>query len=285
MNKKLKVSVLKQIIVFFLIIITIGISTSCKSRKHIVEIEEKPSEALLLVNELNSGQLPFNSLLIKFSGKLLNGDSKISVKGTIKIQKDSIIWISVSPGFGIELARLVLSRDSVKIIDKLNSTYYVGDYDYFNRKYQVQIDYFALQSILLNKYFQYNDSKNEIIYKDLISEDIDKSIVCIKIPIDKNNQILSSVDGAKILEKIFINKQTKKILKFSLEDNFEHKKMEIEYAEFQKVNKLLFPKEINLNIETISNSMNFALKYSKVVVDKKMKYPFKVSKKYKRISY
>jgi hypothetical protein len=247
------------------------------------EIPETPSKALLIVKEVNSAQIPFNNLFLKFSGKLINDESKIGIKGTIKIQKDSLIWISVNPGIGIELARIVLSRDSVKIIDKINSTYYIGDYEYFNRNYKIQIDFFLLQSILLNKYFQYDDTEINSIHKNMIFEETDSNIVCVKIPIDANNQVLASIEGSKILQEIFIDRQLNKITKISIADNFEKKKMNIDYNEFQKVNKLLFPKLINLNISNESNSMDFSLKYSKVVVDKKMRFPFKISKKYKRI--
>jgi hypothetical protein len=277
------VSKFKQIANIFLIILIIGSASSCKLQKHLFEIPETPSKALLIVKEVNSAQIPFNNLFLKFSGKLINDESKIGIKGTIKIQKDSLIWISVNPGIGIELARIVLSRDSVKIIDKINSTYYIGDYEYFNRNYKIQIDFFLLQSILLNKYFQYDDTEINSIHKNMIFEETDSNIVCVKIPIDANNQVLASIEGSKILQEIFIDRQLNKITKISIADNFEKKKMNIDYNEFQKVNKLLFPKLINLNISNESNSMDFSLKYSKVVVDKKMRFPFKISKKYKRI--
>ncbi|NJO89334.1 MAG: DUF4292 domain-containing protein [Chloroflexia bacterium] len=43
---------------------------------------------------------------------ILRSTKTITLKGNLRIQKDSLIWISLS-GFGIEAARLKCTKDSV----------------------------------------------------------------------------------------------------------------------------------------------------------------------------
>ncbi|TCJ13308.1 DUF4292 domain-containing protein [Flaviaesturariibacter flavus] len=46
-----------------------------------------------------------------------------NVNATIRMQKDSAIWISANALLGIEAIRAYITRDSVKILDKLNKVY------------------------------------------------------------------------------------------------------------------------------------------------------------------
>ena len=38
--------------------------------------------------------------------------------------RDSAIWLSISPLLGIEAVRVLLTKDSVKALDRLNNIYY-----------------------------------------------------------------------------------------------------------------------------------------------------------------
>ena len=49
----------------------------------------------------------------KFSASFIMNGEKTSIKGTIKIKPDSIIWISLSPGLGVEIARIKATKDSI----------------------------------------------------------------------------------------------------------------------------------------------------------------------------
>lgn len=51
------------------------------------------------------------------------------VNATIRCRKDSILWITITPGFGIEAARLRFTRDSATVIDKINNQYLTLSYE------------------------------------------------------------------------------------------------------------------------------------------------------------
>lgn len=56
----------------------------------------------------------------------VDGDSK-SFKAQVRSVQDSAALLSVVPALGIEVARLLLTRDSVKVLDKLHDQYFIGD--------------------------------------------------------------------------------------------------------------------------------------------------------------
>jgi Domain of unknown function (DUF4292) len=89
--------------------------------------------------------------------KYLNGTASISVEGgtvpsvtlaaQFNLQKDSGIVVSVSK-FGFEVGRVLLRPDSVYIVNRINSNYYVRDYKFVEKELQFPLTYQDLQSFL-----------------------------------------------------------------------------------------------------------------------------------------
>ncbi len=77
-------------------------------------------------------------------------DEYLSVGGTanLLLRRDSMIWLSVRK-LGFEVARALITPDSVHVIDRLNNEYLAEGLDYLAREYKVPADFKALQAIIL----------------------------------------------------------------------------------------------------------------------------------------
>lgn len=53
--------------------------------------------------------------------KMETPERSMSGSGHLKIRKDSLLWLSVSPALGIEVLRAQISQDSVQILDRVNN--------------------------------------------------------------------------------------------------------------------------------------------------------------------
>ncbi len=67
---------------------------------------------------------------------------------SIRMQKDSLIWLSISK-LGIEGARVLIARDSVRILDKINRQYAVADYGTISRQFRFPLSFEWLQALLV----------------------------------------------------------------------------------------------------------------------------------------
>jgi hypothetical protein len=120
----------------------------------------KEEGADYLFARLKEKELKFDWFSAKFSAEYSNKGKETSFNGQIRIRKDSLIWISLTPMLGIEAVRLMISQDSVKMINRLNDTYFLGDYEYVNRFLNTNIDFDLLQAFLLGNDLQfYEDGK------------------------------------------------------------------------------------------------------------------------------
>lgn len=74
-----------------------------------------------------------------------------SFKAQVRSVHDSAAWISVIPALGIEMARLLLTRDSLKMLDKLHDTYFIGDTIAAKAKFGMQPSLSLLQEALFGR--------------------------------------------------------------------------------------------------------------------------------------
>ena len=83
-----------------------------------------------LYNNIIDSSLNYSAIYFKkFSVSVDNNGKKNSYKGVMKIQRDSAIWISMTAPLGIEVARILITQDSVKFIDRYHKEYFKGDFN------------------------------------------------------------------------------------------------------------------------------------------------------------
>lgn len=86
------------------------------------------------------------------------GKAQINMKGNkqganlaLRMRRDSIIWVSAGLA-GIEGVRAVLTRDSVRVMNRLDKTYFSGGYDYLSKLLNVPVSFAQMQALLLGDY-------------------------------------------------------------------------------------------------------------------------------------
>lgn len=71
------------------------------------------------------------------------------VNATLKMYRDSAIWVSVNAILGIEAIRLLITKDSVKLLNKLDKTYALRGIDFLQEATKLPLDLFTLQNLII----------------------------------------------------------------------------------------------------------------------------------------
>jgi hypothetical protein len=74
---------------------------------------------------------------------------KYDVNAHIRMQKDSILWVSITAIFGIEGLRAIISKDSVKILDKQNKIYTARSVSYLQEITELPLTLTDLQQLII----------------------------------------------------------------------------------------------------------------------------------------
>src|ERR1700761_6298074 len=128
---------------------------SCKAKKQLIA-SRKPADstkaATNLTDKLNaikSTQLNFNTFSGKAHAKLNVNGSKYDVTLNIRIAKGKKIWVSITAIAGIEVARALITPDSITVINKLQVLYLKKPFGYVYNYTSRQVDYTSLEAILV----------------------------------------------------------------------------------------------------------------------------------------
>ena len=65
----------------------------------------------------------FEWMTAKMSGELKTENGELPISGTLRMRRDSAIWISASGLMGMEAGRVLVTQDSVIVVNRLDKTY------------------------------------------------------------------------------------------------------------------------------------------------------------------
>jgi len=261
---------------------------SCKTPQTIIRKREiKNISPQLLYDSLVNNYGEIQDFSGKFKATITRDKKTTSVAGLIKIKNDSVIWASVNPGFGIEVARVLLRPDSAYLIDRLNSTFYKGEYSYIEKLANIETNYFAIQAIFLNTlpFFASIDTAGFFNSAVIKKENNGKFI-----ELENNQKRIIKKGGRKmnlptIFEKIKIDNTTLKISEIFLKDFKEDREVIVNYSDFaySDVIKTDFPQIINIRVIQNNNSYTITIKFTKQQFNVLNEYQFSIPESYKPI--
>ncbi len=268
---------LNYLLILVFLFSTVGIS--CKIKRTIKEpIKEEGPEYLF--RKLKENEFQFTDLSLRFDAEITIDKKTNSFKGNIKIHKDSLIWISINPMFGIEAFRLFFTTDSVKMLNKLNNTYFIGDYSMVNSMFSTPFDLDMIQALITGNDFSYYEND---IFKAGIDGGMYKLTTMGRRKLKK--YVKNQLDNEKILiQDIWLDPLSFRIqrqLWKEIKNN--NSKMMFSYDVFTPAdNGQTFPGQLNCEI-TAEKNISLKIIYSKVLVNKPFDFVFHIPENYKPI--
>src|ERR1035438_3224323 len=125
-----------------------------KITKTIILEEQTPA---FLIQKLHENEFHFEWLNAKANVDVIRNKESFNFSVSIRMRKDSAIWVTISPALGIEAIRVLITKDSVKLMDKVNKKYWINDFKYLNQLFHVPVTFDMIQSVIIGNYFSYQD--------------------------------------------------------------------------------------------------------------------------------
>ncbi|HEY0030364.1 MAG TPA: DUF4292 domain-containing protein [Bacteroidia bacterium] len=290
MNKRLPLlfhSVLtaKMTLTCLLIAISLFI-ISCKTRKKITLNNGKCildfKNARTLSSNLKAKEFKFDRLNGKLSADTEIDSSTSSFTITLRMKKDSVIWMSLSK-LGIEGARLLITKDSVKFFKRPlgddKGKFFVGDYTYISKIANTDLDFEMLQSLLVGNSVEFYDEDEKI--KPGIN-DCQYTLGTIR-----KNRLRKVMEKGKELrepaQSIYLIPETFKISRILFYEFNPDRSFDARYSEYaEKEGGQLFPMKMNYTIKA-SKTVKMDLAYTKITLNEEQTFPFKIPDNYERI--
>jgi len=117
------------------------------------------------VNGLVRNRIDFQTFSSRMKVHYEGSDGKdYEFNAFIHIKKDSMIWVSINAALGIEAFRLLITPDSVKILDKLKKIARLRSVSFLQEEIHLPVDFRTMQDLLMGNPI-YLDTTNILFYK------------------------------------------------------------------------------------------------------------------------
>lgn len=291
------------------LLILVLLMFSCK----VVFVNKEKSENLRpnkLYKSLLDNAFEFDNMTLKFSAELFSGETSETFSGIIRIQRDSIIWLSLR-SYNIEGARVCITQDSVKYLNRIDNTYYLGDFAFLTDRFQIDLDYKTLESILSNNFFFYPAPEDTLKAISDFKPCEDSTYHCMSSiskrkyvryyvddkgqqRIDRRMEKESQDTAGRLFNRYESDELVYQIVKVVpelyrvhdvyVENNIQQQSLYILYGKQTLVETQFFPHEITIELLTPKFETKLVLSIESVTVNTTdMSYPFKISDKYQQI--
>ena len=256
---------------------------SCKAQEKEnvkIKIKIKHRSSKFLIKKLKEKEFNFKTISSKAAVSVIdNANKKTSFKVHLRIRKDSIIWMSISK-LGIEAARVIITTDSLKLIDRLKKEYFLGDFKYINKLFGTDLDYQMLEALLMGNSLDFDEDEK-------IHSRVDRKKELYFLSTEKKRKVKKEIKKEK--EKIkkeaqvlWLDPISFKIKELLLSSPETNRSLSGVYSDYKILETQLIPDKIRFELKSNSTT-TIEIDYSKFSSGKSLTFPFKISSKYVEI--
>lgn len=244
---------MKKILFIFSLLIFVS---SCKTSENVTStskvvpnIKSKKLDRIVKQNDFN---------IDYFSSKIRVLFNKQSFTANLRIKKDSVIWISMTGPFGIEGARVKITKDNFQMINRLNGTYYNEPLSFIENYLPLKVDFEMLEQLILGNFIEKEIKKQKIETKG------------------QNYIVKGRVEGFDVLYFLMPNGKLENI---AIENNLGAQTVDVDYKQYEKFDNQDFSVRREFLIKDNLDENIIDLKFYKMNTGAVL-FPFKVPSSY-----
>jgi len=252
---------------FILYIFFIGLLSGCKSTKITTEVKSniKPLTIEQIFENQKIANLNIHTVLAKIKVKYITAKKTQNITAKLRVKKDTTIWISLTAIGGIPIAKMIITPYSVRYYEKLNKTYFDGNFSLLNHWLKTDLNFNKLQNMLFAQ--------------PIIPSDSGKFLLDIT---NKSYQLSSKkkIDNTKVT--YWINPTNFKLDKQQFSKN-KKEYLSFNYLGFDTSTSFRYPNKMFVIAASKKQTIKINLTYKSLKFDLPLNFPFKIPKGYKQL--
>ncbi len=268
----------------FILITAISLFTSCRSARKIqtaiakkdtvitnqpeIPVINPKADSIAFIKENFNRVLNNRINYTTFSGKIdvdyTDADGKkFNVNAHVRMYKDSAIWVSVTAILGIEGLRALITKDSVKILNKQDKVYIARSVSYLQEVTALPLNLSSLQDLLIG---------NPVF--------LDSNIVSYS----KGDNTISLQSNGSFFKNLFTIGAMDKLVQSSKLDDMDEMRSRtcyLTYADYETKQGINFATKRTINVSE-KKKLDIKLDFKQYAFNETLSFPFNVPKNYKQ---
>ncbi len=218
-------------------------------------------DTVLARNIIQSRNIQYETFQSKAKMHFEAGDQKQNFTVNFRLKKNKVIWVAIS-GFGIEVARAIITPDSVKAIERINKLAYLYSYKDIQKLINLEVDFKTLQDLIIGNAVAIDGQITDI--KDIGA----LSTIFIKGQ-DFVNQLTYQKSDSTLKQ---IQMQTMRAVSTS--------SLMITMGQYQREGNYLLSTLRSFNIQDVKGAAQLEMDINKFDFDKEIDFPFSIPGNY-----
>lgn len=239
---------------------------SCSTKKAIIAetvVNDKLTGEKIIENHYKN-KLNFNTLYIKSSVSYRDPNQSQNVTAEIKIKKDEIILISIRI-LGITMAKALITPEKVQYYEKLNSSYFDGNYSALSKLLGTELDFQKVQNLLLGEAF---DNLKSGKYN---------------FTLEDNKYKLKTVSNSGTSKTFYLSGDNYLIQKEEISQPTLERMLLIIYPDRKSSQEFNLPTGIAIEANQKSDKTTININYNSISFNEELSFPYSVPNSYERI--
>ena len=212
---------------------------------------------------IEKNKITFNTFSAKVKVDFVGKDGKKSdFNAFIRLKKDSALWIAINAALGIEAFRVLVTPDSVKVLNKLDKVIQLRSVSYLQEVAKIPLSFAELQDLIVGN-APYLDS-NIVSYKN---EGSSVSLVSI---------------GELFKHFLTVSKNDFRLQHSKLDDvnTSRARTCDITYGDYESENGVVFSTFRKITVSEKSK-LDIEMKFRQFDFNEQLNFPFNIPKNYK----
>lgn len=250
---------------YFIIACVLALVTvNCKSTKRLASGEANFNLSTRQVIRENTKQTPqFRTLASRVKIDIIDGDKSKGYTVNLRMEKDKKILLTSSP---ISVVKALITPDRVSFYNKLDNTYFDGDYAYLSQFLGIDLDFEKVQNLLLG----------EALYG--LKDDAFKSFI------HENKYALQPKRQQELLEIFYLLSPSHfKIESQQISQANMQRHLQLDYLLYQEVNRQSLPERIKIIAVEANEELIVGLEFKGTTLNEDLRFPFNIPSGYDEI--
>ncbi len=249
----------------FFIFCALFFFSSCKTKKIVagsaasrrIDSMALNSQAEKVIQKSHENRLDYDWFSSRIKVEYNDNNLSQDFTAAVRMRRDSFLWISLQGPFGIEGGRILITHDSIFVINKLSNEYLRQPLSYLSKVMPMQTDLPQLQDFILGYYLLFRGAAPD--YRGM-----------------EDSLHLIQAESPQFRYRSTLYPQNYTLAKSVLTDKMLSQQMNVTFEGYSQEQGKPFSNERSIDIKQGGKNLNLHLVFTKIKVNEVLNFPFEI---------
>jgi len=256
----------------FVLIGSLFIFSSCKTKRivtggvraHVKDSIALSSEAAEIIQKSGQNRIDYEWFASRVKVEYNDANLSQDFTAVVRMRRDSVLWVSLQGPFGIEGGRILITRDSIFVVNKMSNEYLRQPISYLSRVLPIQTSVSQLQDFLMGYFLLFSNAAPD--YRGLE---------------DSLDLIRTESPEFRYDTELYPQKYT--LAKSVLTDKMLNQQMNLTFGAYTQEQGKPFSGERSIDIRQAGKNLHLHLVFTKIKVNEVLNFPYEINPAMKQV--